>query len=214
MSHVGDVLGHVVEGGVAVHLVAARREERVLLVRARRRDVRRLHDPDAHALVPAGVDVARVAQRHLVVGGVDRADVHVVEPALAAHEHFIEGPVAHAAPSCRRAYATAASRTHAPSSWAAFRQAMRSALQGPSPLMTRMSSSQSGVPKSYEPRSSFHASSGSGTVTPRASACGTVMSTNRCRSSSLVCRLMPHVIDCSVLGERSSGGPNIISDGH
>ena len=40
------------------------------------------------------------------------------------------------------------------------------------------------------------------------------MSTNRWRSSSLVLRLMPQAIDCAVLGESSSGGPNIISAGH
>ena len=40
------------------------------------------------------------------------------------------------------------------------------------------------------------------------------MSTNRCRSSSLVFRLIPQAIDCAVLGESASGGPNIISDGH
>ena len=40
------------------------------------------------------------------------------------------------------------------------------------------------------------------------------MSTNRWRSSSLVLRLIPHAIDCAVLGESASGGPNIISDGH
>ncbi len=40
------------------------------------------------------------------------------------------------------------------------------------------------------------------------------MSTNFCRSSSLVSRLIPHAIDCSVLGESASGGPNIISAGH
>ena len=51
-------------------------------------------------------------------------------------------------------------------------------------------------------------------MTPSASACGTVMSTNRCRSSSLVCRLIFHAIDCAVFGDSSSGGPNIISDGH
>ena len=51
-------------------------------------------------------------------------------------------------------------------------------------------------------------------MTPSFSACGTVMSTNRCRSSSLVCRLMPQAIDCAVFGDWSSGGPNIISDGH
>ena len=40
------------------------------------------------------------------------------------------------------------------------------------------------------------------------------MSTKRCRSSSLVLRLMPHAIDCSVFDDSASGGPNIISDGH
>ena len=40
------------------------------------------------------------------------------------------------------------------------------------------------------------------------------MSTNFCRSSSLVNRLMPHAIDCAECGDSSSGGPNIISDGH
>ena len=40
------------------------------------------------------------------------------------------------------------------------------------------------------------------------------MSTNFCRSSSLVLRLIPQAIDCSVFGESASGGPNIISDGH
>src|SRR3712207_7795379 len=46
------------------------------------------------------------------------------------------------------------------------------------------------------------------------SACGTVMSTKRCRSSSLVCRLTPHAMERAVLGLSASGGPNIISDGH
>ena len=91
---------------------------------------------------------------------------------------------------------------------------MRWVLQGPLPLTTCMNSSQSGWPKSWWPRSSFHRSSGSGRVTPRASAWGTLMSTNFCRSSSLVSRLMPHAIDWAVLGDWSSGGPNIISDGH
>ena len=40
------------------------------------------------------------------------------------------------------------------------------------------------------------------------------MSTKRWRSSSFVCRLMPHAIDCCVFGESPSAGPNIISDGH
>ena len=40
------------------------------------------------------------------------------------------------------------------------------------------------------------------------------MSTNRWRSSSLENRLIPQAIDCAEFGESSSGGPNIISDGH
>ena len=40
------------------------------------------------------------------------------------------------------------------------------------------------------------------------------MSTKRCRSSSLLCCLMPQAIDCAVLGDSSSGGPNIIRLGH
>ena len=40
------------------------------------------------------------------------------------------------------------------------------------------------------------------------------MSTNRCRRSSLENRLIPQAIDCAEFGESSSGGPNIISDGH
>ena len=40
------------------------------------------------------------------------------------------------------------------------------------------------------------------------------MSMNRCRSSSLLNRLMPQAIDCAEFGDSASGGPNIISDGH
>src|SRR6185437_7958493 len=83
-SHVGDVVGDLVERRVPVDLVAGRGEERVLLVRARRGDVGGRDDPDADPLVPAGVQVAGVVQGHLRVGRVQRPDVHVVEPALAA----------------------------------------------------------------------------------------------------------------------------------
>ena len=40
------------------------------------------------------------------------------------------------------------------------------------------------------------------------------MSMNFCRSSSLECRLIRHAIDCAECADSSSGGPNIISDGH
>src|SRR5215218_8296188 len=210
-----NVVGDVVERRVAVDLVAARREQRVLLVGARRGDRVGADDPDAHALVAAGVDVAGVQQRHPVVGGVQRADVHVVETALAADEDLVERPLgldgAHADTArCSAAYAVAASRTQAPSSWARRRWAIRCALHGPLPFTPSMNSSQSGWPKSWWPRSSFQTSSGSGRVTPSASAWGTDMSTNFWRSSSLVLRLMPHAIDWAVLGESASGGPNII----
>src|SRR5918993_1730968 len=91
--HVRDGLRDLVERRVAVDLVAARGEHRVLLVRAGRRDVGRLDDPDAHALVAPGVEVAGRVHRHLVVRGVQRADVHVVDPALSADEHLVQRPV-------------------------------------------------------------------------------------------------------------------------
>ncbi|MCY1378147.1 hypothetical protein D9M69_657590 [compost metagenome] len=34
------------------------------------------------------------------------------------------------------------------------------------------------------------------------------------RSSSLLKRLMPQRIDCALLGDWSSGGPNIMTEGH
>ena len=34
------------------------------------------------------------------------------------------------------------------------------------------------------------------------------------RSSSLLTRLMPQRIDCALLGDWSSGGPNIMIEGH
>src|SRR5439155_10401990 len=64
-SDVRDRVGDVVERGVPVYLVAAGREERVLLVRAGRGDVGGPDDPDAHALVAPGVQVAGVPQGHL-----------------------------------------------------------------------------------------------------------------------------------------------------
>src|SRR5699024_7392400 len=99
-SHVGDIVGDVVEGRVTVDLVTAGGEHRVLLVRARSRDIGGAHDPDAHALVASGVDVTSVVDGHLVIGGVQRPDVDVVEPALAADEDLVQRPFA--AGSARR----------------------------------------------------------------------------------------------------------------
>src|SRR5271167_4794555 len=117
---------------MAVDLVAAGGEQRVLLVGAGGGDRVRADHPDADPLVAPGVDVTGMPDGHLVVGRVQRSDVHVVKAALAAHEHLIQGPLTHWAgtPSCLAAKALAASRTHAPSSWAARRWASRSVLHG------------------------------------------------------------------------------------
>ena len=188
------------------------------------------------ALVAAGVEVAGVVQRHLVVGGVQRADVDVVQPALAAHEHLVQRPrsarrpAARATPSvvgacplacgrrrsrcrlrrraaCLSAYAAAASRTHAPFSCAPapLRDALRRCT-GPSPAITRRELVPVRLGRSRGARARrSSAASGSGRVTPSASACGTVMSTKRWRSSSLVCRLIPQAIDCARVGRVGVG---------
>ncbi len=51
-----------------------------------------LNHPDRHAFVAAGVDVARVLDRHFGVGRMQGADVAVAHPVLAADEDFPEGP--------------------------------------------------------------------------------------------------------------------------
>ena len=56
--------------------------------------------------------------------------------------------------------------------------------------------------------------SGSGKVTPRTFACSTAASMNFWRNSSLLTRLIPQRIDCAEFGDWSSGGPNIITEGH
>src|SRR5882757_3496508 len=209
-----DVVGDLVERRVPVDLVTARREEGILLIGAGRGDVHRPHHADADALIPSGVEIAGIVQRHLVVGGVQRSDMHVIEAPLATDEYLVQRPFARHAATFFAACAAAASRTHEPSSCALRRRATRSALHGPLPLSTARNSSQSIGPKSCWPRAEFHRNSGSGNVTPSASACGTDISTNRWRSSSFVCRLIFQAIDCAVFGDSASGGPNIISDGH
>ena len=211
---------------MAIDLVLRRIEVHGLVGRVAGDDLVGAHHPHAAALLASGVDVARHLDRHLRVGGVEAAAVLVVEPGLAAHEDlpqrpFLAGGRRALMPACtmrrsRRffACASAASRTHAPSSAAATRAASRSRLQGPSPAMTRRNSSQSIGPWSCACRASFQLSAGSGSVTPRMRACSTAASMNFWRSSSLLTRLMPQRIDCAELGDWSSGGPNIITDGH
>ena len=76
-----------------VDLVGGRVEERVLLVGAARGDAVGRDDPDRHAFLPAGVDVAGVAERHLGVGRVQAADVHMGEAALGPDEHLPQRPL-------------------------------------------------------------------------------------------------------------------------
>src|SRR6218665_365477 len=115
---------------------------------------------------------------------------------------------------CLVAWARAAARTQAPSSQAWTRAPRRSWLQGPSPEITRQNSLQSIAPWSCCWRCGFQRRSGSGSVTPSTRACATVASMNCWRRRSLETRLMPQRIDCAEWGDCSSGGPNIISDGH
>ena len=165
-------LGQLVEGRVAVDLVFHRVEVHRLVGRVAGDDLVGAHDPDAGAFLAPRVDVARHLDRHLRIGRVQAAAVLVVEAGLAAHEHFPQRPFVLrrrgvrrsarpdaarcrrprrsrlgscrlARQSCLRACASAASRTHAPSSHAFTRAARRSRLHGPLPLTTCQNSPQS-----------------------------------------------------------------------
>src|SRR5690606_6750637 len=222
-SQVRHPLGCRVVHGMTVVLARGALEERALVIRVAGGDGIRRRDPDRHALTAARVQVARIAHRHARVGSVQRADVHVVQAAIRADEdlpqrpgllllvsarrHQATCPSTRAA--CFRAYSAAASRTHAPSSCAVRRRSSRSALQGPLPRSTSKNSSQSISPIAYSPVASSKRSSGSGSVMPRISACGTSIPTKRCRRSSFEKRLIFHFMDWAELGDWSSGGPNM-----
>ena len=111
----------------------------------------RLYHPDADAFVAAGVDIARIEDGALLIGGMKRANVAMAHPMLAADEHFPKGPFVTGGRACGvlgthcaatflalrfAAWARKASRTHAPSFQAFCRAVMRSVLQGPLPLIT------------------------------------------------------------------------------
>src|SRR5665213_1218612 len=147
-----------------VDLVVGGLEKRFAIAGLRCMDVRRAHRPDRHAFVAPRINVARVFHRHAGVGGMQAADMLVCKPMLAADENLPQRPfvatgtgIAHAASPAAaasvraahfRACASAASRTHAPSLHASMRARMRSRLQGPSPLITALNSSQSIAPNS------------------------------------------------------------------
>src|SRR3954451_19907229 len=155
-SDVGDTVGDLVERWVPVDLGEGRLEELVLVRGIAGDDVSRRHDPDRYAFAAAGVDVARVLDGHLRIDGVHAADMRVVQPVTAADEDLPQRPLpAHATVASLAArfaaWASAASRTHAPSSCARRRCASRCALHGPSPRSTALNSSQSGAPNRYCP---------------------------------------------------------------
>src|SRR5712664_3229108 len=64
-SDVGDTVGNLVERRMAINLVQRWLEQLALVGGITRDDRGARHHPDAHALAPTGVDVARVLDRHL-----------------------------------------------------------------------------------------------------------------------------------------------------
>src|SRR5579863_3649710 len=78
-SQVLHLIGNRVEGRMAVDLVARRLEQRLGLLGIGGHDVRRAHHPDADALLAAGIDIARVLDRHAHIGGMEAPDVLVLE---------------------------------------------------------------------------------------------------------------------------------------
>src|ERR1700722_10869187 len=138
---------------MTIDLVARRLERGVRVLRIGRDDIRGTDHPDAHALLPPRVEIARVLDGHARIRRMQAADMFVVEPPAGPDEYFVQRPFtahgfgggAHAAQlsarrRCFSAWARAASRTHAPCNHARRRAASRSALQGPLPFNTRSNS--------------------------------------------------------------------------
>lgn len=87
-----DFRWELVERRVAVDLVICRLEVARLVRRVAGVDQVGAHRPDAHALLPPRIDIARELHRHLGVGGMQAAAVLVVKPRLAADENLPERP--------------------------------------------------------------------------------------------------------------------------
>lgn len=87
-------VGQIIESRVAVNFVIGG-VEKGFGVFGGGVDVGGFDDPDAHAFVAAGIDVAGVFNRHLHVGGVEAADVFVAETLFRADEYFPKWPVFH-----------------------------------------------------------------------------------------------------------------------
>src|SRR5437762_5670092 len=131
---------HRKERRVPVDLVVRRLEQRTAITWRRRMHIGGTDYPDRNTFVTPRVNVARVLDRHLGIRRMEAADVLVCEPVLRADEDFPQRPFQHrsllyaALRACFSACASAASRTHVPSSQAFTRVRMRSRLHGPFPL--------------------------------------------------------------------------------
>src|SRR5450755_65531 len=79
---------------MAIDLVGHRIEKSGLVARVAGDDLVRAYDPDADAFLAPRVHVARQLDGELRVGGVQAAAVLMVEPCLAANEHFPQRPFA------------------------------------------------------------------------------------------------------------------------
>src|SRR6185436_12443325 len=155
-SQVLYLVRNLIERRMPVDLVLRRLEQCVRIRWIRSDDVGRAHDPDAHALLPPRVHVARVLDCHRRISGMNAADVLVLETGARTNEHFVQRPLLlllrhacalHAAlvSRCRRfsACAMAASRTQRPPSCARRRASTRSRLHGPLPARICWNSLQS-----------------------------------------------------------------------
>ena len=208
-----------------VDLVGGRVEERVLLVRAGGGDRGGRDHPDRDPLLPAGVEVAGVAQRQLARPGragcrrgvcdsprrgrtntshsagppASRLRVRRTRPSPAGVSCVTP---ASAPVPCLAAYAAAASRTQAPSACAAppvgHPLPVARAVAGDHPHQLVVVGRGEVVVPAARRSSAGPGRAGAGRAT---SACGTHMSTNRCRSSSLENRLIFQAIDCAEWAE-------------
>ena len=83
-----------IKGGVPVHLVVSGVEKR-FRVFGGSVDMDRFDDPNADALIPAGIHVAGIFERHLRIGGVEAANMLMAQPLFGADKYFPKWPVCH-----------------------------------------------------------------------------------------------------------------------
>lgn len=92
-SHVLHFVRYVVKCRVTVNFVFCGFEQWVGIIGIGSSDVLRFDNPDAHALVAAGIDITGVFNRHFSIGSMKAANVFVVKPAFASDENFPKWPV-------------------------------------------------------------------------------------------------------------------------